>query len=48
MLSLATKGEILLMIVGHICAGLTGAAIPVFSFLFGDVLDGFGTKNRDE
>jgi hypothetical protein len=42
MLSLATNKEIAMMITGHMCAGLTGAAIPVFSFLFGDVLDGFG------
>jgi hypothetical protein len=42
MLSLATKGELIMMVLGHTCAALTGFAIPVFSYLFGDVLDGFG------
>lgn len=45
MLSLATKREMAMMIVGHICAALTGFAIPIFSFLFGDVLDGFSPDN---
>jgi hypothetical protein len=45
MLSLATKREMVMMVVGHICAALTGFAIPIFSFLFGDVLDGFSPNN---
>jgi hypothetical protein len=48
MLSLATNTELVMMVCGHICAGLTGFAIPVFSFLFGDVLDGFGQNDRDK
>lgn len=49
MLSLATKREMAMMVIGHICAALTGFAIPIFSFLFGSVLDGFSPNNsRDD
>ena len=43
MISLATDGERLMLVLGHICAALTGFAIPIFSFLFGDALNGFGS-----
>jgi len=45
MLSLATRQELIMMVLGHICAALTGFAIPIFSYLFGDVLDGFSPYN---
>jgi hypothetical protein len=49
MLSLATRGELAMLVAGHICAAITGFAIPIFSYLFGDVLDGFGSSSsRDD
>jgi len=33
--------------IGHICAIITGLALPSFSYLMGDVLDSFGGTSRE-
>ena len=49
LMSLATPQEKLMMIFGHIFSALTGAALPVFSYLMGNVFDSFGpSHSRDE
>lgn len=49
LISMATQKEKLMMIFGHIFAAFTGASLPVFSFLMGNVFDSFGpATSRDE
>jgi hypothetical protein len=38
-----------MMVFGHVFAAFTGASLPVFSYLMGNVFDSFGpATSRDE
>jgi len=41
----ATRQDWILVIIGSIASLVNGAAMPLFSLLFGDVADGFGPQN---
>lgn len=48
-MSLATPAERVMFVFGHIFSAITGASLPVFSFLMGNVFDKFGpASTRDE
>lgn len=38
----ATKADIILIVIGTICAGLMGVALPAFAILWGDMTNGYG------
>ena len=43
----ATNQDILLIVIGSICAAASGVALPAFAILWGDMTDSFG-KGSDE
>lgn len=48
LMSLATPAEKTMMVFGHIFSAITGASLPVFSFLMGNVFDSFGPATSRE
>ena len=42
--SLASKQEKILMYIGWFFAAITGLGMPSFAFLFGDIMNAFGTQ----
>ena len=44
----ASKKDLILITIGAIASIINGAAMPLFSLLFGDVADGFGPNNTHE
>lgn len=47
-LNQATRLEMLMFFVGHLCAALMGLIIPVFQFFMSDLFDSFGPTNSKE
>jgi hypothetical protein len=47
LLAFATPYEMGMFYIGHICAIITGLALPSFSYLMGDVLDSFSGTSRE-
>lgn len=44
----ATKLELLMFCIGHLCAALMGLIIPVFQFFISDLFDSFKPNNSKE
>lgn len=42
----ATKFDVMLMVVGSICACAMGTALPSFALLWGNMTDSFGDNNK--
>lgn len=47
MRSLGDSSDTTLMIIGQVAAAMTGAALPSFVFLMGEVMDSFDPTNND-
>jgi ATP-binding cassette subfamily B (MDR/TAP) protein 1 len=41
----ATKTDIILMVVGTICASVMGVALPAFAILWGNMTNSYGNSN---
>lgn len=48
LLSFATRFEVLMCVLGHVCAALIGMMIPLVLFLFGDAVNSFGPDTHPD